>query len=61
MNIYDVLSKVHTKATGEVQESVEEDLKVDDPPVEEAKAILAEKTDESTKGKDGKRSSKRNK
>ena len=42
-NIYDVMSKMHVKATGSVEQSVEEDLKKEDPPKEEAKAILGKK------------------
>ena len=41
-NIYDVLSKLHVKATGSVEQSVEEDLKKEDPSKEKAKAILGE-------------------
>ena len=39
-NIYDVLSRMHVKATADVEKTVEEDLKKEDPPEEEAKAIL---------------------
>ena len=39
-NIYDVLAKLHVKATGSVQEEVKKELKKEDPPIEEAKAIL---------------------
>ena len=39
-NIYDVLGKLHVKATGSVTQSVEEDLQKEDPPKEEAKAVL---------------------
>ena len=75
-NIYDVLSQMHVKANGSAAKAVEEDLEKEDPPVEEAKAILAsaiplqsnatfdqklEKSNESTKGNDRKRSSRRNK
>jgi hypothetical protein len=41
-NIYDVLAKLHVKATGSVQGTVKSDLKKKDPPIEEAKAILEE-------------------
>ena len=59
-NIYDVLSQLHTKATGSVEESVKEELAKEDPPVEEARAILEaemeeiiESGDEDTEGDDG--------
>ena len=61
-NIYDVLSQLHTKATGSVEESVKEELEKEDPPVEEARAILeaevetediVESGDEDTEGDDG--------
>lgn len=39
-NIYDVLSKMHVKATADVEKTVEEDLKKEDPSEEEAKAVL---------------------
>ena len=72
-NIYHVMSKMHVKATGSVEQSVEEDLEKEDPPVEQAKSVLesgettldaeltTEKADESTKGNDKKRSPRRNK
>ena len=75
-NIYDVLSQMHVKANASAEKAVEEDLEKEDPPVEEAKAILEnaiplqtngkfdqklEKSNESTKGNDTKRSSRRNK
>ncbi len=76
-NIYDVLSQLHTKATAATEEAVAEELKKEDPPAEEAAAILegavpldvkvkyeanlSEEVDESTKGDDSKRSSRRNK
>tara|TARA_R100000008_G_C3565143_1_gene158687 strand:- start:627 stop:821 length:195 start_codon:yes stop_codon:yes gene_type:complete len=61
-NTYDVLSQLHTKATGSVEESVKEELTKEDPPVEEARAILeaevetediVESGDEDTEGDDG--------
>ena len=59
-NIYDVLSQLHTKATGSVEESVKEELAKEDPPIEEARAILEaemeeiiESGDEDTEGDDG--------
>ena len=59
-NIYDVLSQLHTKSTGSVEESVKEELAKEDPPVEEARAILEaemeeiiESGDEDTEGDDG--------
>ena len=39
-NIYDVISKMHVKATANVEKTVEEDLEKEDPPEEEARAIL---------------------
>ena len=66
-NIYDVLSQLHTKATGSVEESVKEELEKEDPPVEEARAILeaevetediVESGDEDTEGDDGEWSSR---
>lgn len=65
VNFYDVLSRIHMKATGSVEKSVEEDMQVEDPKPEEAKAILeetekTEETDENTEGDDGNRSSRRN-
>ena len=61
-NIYGVLSQLHTKATGSVEESVKEELAKEDPPIEEARAILEaeaeteeiiESGDEDTEGDDG--------
>lgn len=43
MNIYDVLGKLHVKATASVERAVEEDLKKEDPPKAEAKSILENK------------------
>ena len=72
-NIYDVLSKMQVKATASVEKAAEEDLEKEDPPVEQAKSVLesgettldaeptTEKADESTKGNDGKRSSRSDK
>ena len=42
-NIYDVLGKLQVKATASAEKAVEEDLKKEDPPKEEAKAILGKK------------------
>ena len=39
-NIYDVISQMHVKATAGVEKAVEEDLEREDPPKEEARAIL---------------------
>ena len=59
-NIYDVLRQLPTKSTGSVEESVKEELAKEDPPVEEARAILEaemeeiiESGDEDTEGDDG--------
>ncbi len=75
-NIYDVLSQMQVKSTASVKKAVEEDLEKEDPPVEQAKAILEntipietsvkfeqklKKGDESTKGNERKRSSRSNK
>lgn len=76
-NIYDVLAKLRVKSTAGVQATVEEDLKKEDPPEEEAKAVLegiplkvsakykqnlkSEGGDESTEGNDRKRSSRSDK
>ncbi len=60
-NIYDVLSKIQVKATGSVEKKVKAELEVEDPPKEEAKAILEEATDENPKRNDGTRSSGDNK
>jgi len=68
-NIYDVLSQMQVKSTASVKRAVAEDLEKEDPPVEEAKALLESKIplktsikfdqklkkgNESTKGNDGK-------
>jgi hypothetical protein len=68
VNFYDVLSRIHMKATGSVEKSVEKDMQEEDPKPEEAKAILEgteqtekiEETDENTEGNDRNRSSQRN-
>ena len=60
VNFYSVLSKIHLKATGSVDKTVEEDLQVPDPEPEQARAILESTTDENTKGNDGARRSSRN-
>ena len=39
-NIYDVLSRMHTKATAKLEETVAEDLEKEDPPAIEGKAFL---------------------
>ena len=53
MNFYDVLGKLRVKATGTVEESVAEDLKKEDPPLEEALGVLeAETQDEDPQGHD---------
>ena len=44
-NIYDVLSQLHTKATGSVEESVKEELAKEAPPIAEARAILEAEAD----------------
>jgi len=60
-NVYDVLSKLQTKSTASVEKAVKEELEKEDPPLEEATAILEaeteeetepESTDESTEGDD---------
>lgn len=62
-NVYDVLSKLQTKSTASVEKAVKEELEKEDPPLEEATAILEaeaeteeetepESTDESTQGDD---------
>tara|TARA_R110002020_G_scaffold465162_1_gene686418 strand:+ start:332 stop:532 length:201 start_codon:yes stop_codon:yes gene_type:complete len=54
MNFYDVLGKLRVKATGSVEESVAEDLKKEDPPLEEALGVLeAETQDEDSQRHDG--------
>jgi len=67
-NIYDVLGKMHVKATANLKMEIADDLEKEDPPAEEAKAVLegdtkivSESADESTKGNEKKRSSKDNK
>ena len=64
-NIYDVLSKVQSKASASVEKTVAEDLEVEDPPTVEGKAFLEAKIptevkasfkqslNEDTKGNDG--------
>ena len=39
-NIYDVLSKMQTKATANLEKTVAKDLEKEDPPVVEGKAFL---------------------
>ena len=39
-NIYDVLSKMQTKASKNLEKTVAKDLEVEDPPVVEGKALL---------------------
>ena len=62
-NTYDVLGKLHVKATASAEKVVAEDLEKEDPPIEEARAILEENVneeaepepesgDESTEGND---------
>ncbi len=60
-NYYDVLNRLQVKATATVEKAVQEELEKEDPPKEEAKAILEEKLNESTKGNDRKRSSRSDK
>tara|TARA_Y100000401_G_scaffold9041_1_gene6203 strand:- start:2482 stop:2679 length:198 start_codon:yes stop_codon:yes gene_type:complete len=60
-NYYDVLNRLQVKATATVEKAVKEELEKEDPPKEEAKAILEEKLNESTKGNDRKRSSRSDK
>lgn len=50
-NSYDVLSKLHAKASAEAEKSVAEDLEKEDPPVKEGKAMLTAKISESLKAK----------
>tara|TARA_R110000824_G_scaffold48545_2_gene137047 strand:- start:1433 stop:1636 length:204 start_codon:yes stop_codon:yes gene_type:complete len=50
-NIYDVLSKVHSKATAGLEKTVAEDLKKEDPPVKEGKAFLEAKIPVTLKAK----------
>jgi hypothetical protein len=60
-NYYDVQNRLQVKATATVEKAVKEELKTEDPPKEEAKAILEEKLNESTKGNDGESSSRSDK
>ena len=50
-NSYDVLSKLHAKASAQAEKSVAEDLKKEDPPVKEGKAMLTAKLSKSLKAK----------
>tara|TARA_Y100000361_G_scaffold92218_1_gene82224 strand:+ start:16 stop:219 length:204 start_codon:yes stop_codon:yes gene_type:complete len=50
-NSYDVLSKLHAKASAEAAKSVAEDLEKEDPPVKEGKAVLKAKLPKSIKAK----------
>ena len=50
-NSYDVLSRLHAKASAEAEKSVAEDLEKEDPPVKEGKAVLTAKISESLKAK----------
>ncbi len=50
-NSYDVLSKLHAKASAQAEKSVAEDLKKEDPPVKEGKAVLTAKISKSIKAK----------
>ena len=50
-NIYDVLSKVHAKATAGLEKTVAKDLEKEDPPVREGKAFLKAKISKSLKAK----------
>ena len=64
-NIYDVMSKVQSKASASVEKTVAKDLEAEDPPVGEVKAFLEAKiptkikakfkqsVNENTKGNDG--------
>ena len=47
-NYYDVLNRLQVKATATVEKAVQEALEKEDPPKEEAKAILEAKLNEST-------------
>ena len=67
-NIYDVLGKMHVKASANLKMEIVDDLDKEDPPAKEAKAVLAgapkivlQSVDESTKGNEKKRSSRDNK
>ena len=54
MNVYDVLGKLHIKATATVEQSVAKDLEKKDPPVDKALNILeVEIDDEDSEGDDG--------
>ena len=50
-NSYDVLSKLHAKASAEAEKSVAAALEKEDPPVKEGKAVLTAKISESLKAK----------
>ena len=50
-NSYDVLSKLHAKASAQAEKSIAEDLKKEDPPVKEGKAMLTAKISNSLKAK----------
>ncbi len=50
-NIYDVLSKVHAKATAGLEKTVAEDLEKEDPPAVEGKAFLEAKIPTTIKAK----------
>ena len=50
-NIYDVLSKIHAKATASLEKTVAEDLEKEDPPVVEGKAFLEAKIPTTIKAK----------
>ena len=50
-NIYDVLSKIHVKATASLEKTVAEDLKKEDPPTVEGKAFLEAKIPTTIKAK----------
>mgnify|MGYP003120231266 FL=1 len=50
-NSYDVLSKLHAKASAQAEKSVAEDLKKEDPPVKEGKAVLTAEISKSLKAK----------
>ena len=50
-NSYDVLSKLHAKASAQAEKSVAEDLEKEDPPVKEGKAILTAKISKSLQAK----------
>ena len=50
-NSYDVLSRLHAKASADAEKSVAEDLEKEDPPVKEGKAVLTAKISESLEAK----------